>query len=69
MMKDKCDIADAEKSKLTVDYLAGEEVEKFFAEIYAISAQVKERLSFTEGRKKNLRRLSCSTIYMPSTRV
>jgi tripartite-type tricarboxylate transporter receptor subunit TctC len=51
-MKDKDYIADAEKSKLTVDYISGEEVEKFVAEIYAIPAQVKERLSFTVRKKK-----------------
>lgn len=51
-MKDKDYIADAEKSKLTVDYVSGEEVEKFVAEIYAIPAQVKERLSFTVRKKK-----------------
>ena len=52
MMKDKGDIADAEKSKLTIDYVSGEEVEKFVAEIYAIPAQVKERLSLTVRKKK-----------------
>jgi tripartite-type tricarboxylate transporter receptor subunit TctC len=51
-MKDKDYIADAEKSKLTVDYVSGDEVEKFVAEIYAIPAQVKERLSFTVRKKK-----------------
>ena len=50
-MKDKDYIADAEKSKLTVDYVSGEEVEKFVAEVYAIPAQVKERLSFTVRKK------------------
>lgn len=52
-MKDKDYIADAEKSKLTVEYVSGEEVEKFVAEIYAIPAQVKERLSFTVRKKKS----------------
>jgi hypothetical protein len=50
-MKDKDYNADAEKSKLTVDYVSGEEVEKFVADIYAIPAQVKERLSFTIRKK------------------
>ena len=52
-MKDKDYIADAEKSKLTVENVSGEEVEKFVAEIYAIPAQVKERLSFTVRKKKS----------------
>jgi tripartite-type tricarboxylate transporter receptor subunit TctC len=51
-IKDKDYIADAEKSKLTVDYVSGEEVEKYIEEIYAIPAQVKERLSFTVRKKE-----------------
>ncbi|MDH3505469.1 MAG: hypothetical protein OEM58_13195, partial [Nitrospirota bacterium] len=51
-MKDKDYIADAEKSKLTVEYVSGEEVEKFVEEIYAIPERVKEQLSFTVRKKK-----------------
>lgn len=52
-MKDKEYIADAEKSKLTVDYVSGDEVEKYVAQIYAIPAPVKDRLSFTVRKRKS----------------
>ena len=40
-------IADAKKSKLTVEYVSGEEAEKLAHRIYSMPRQVKERLSFT----------------------
>lgn len=40
-------IADAKKSKLTVEYVSGEEAEKLAAQIYSMPPQVKERLKFT----------------------
>jgi tripartite-type tricarboxylate transporter receptor subunit TctC len=40
-------IADAKKSKLTVEYVSGDEAEKLVAQIYSLPPQVKERLNFT----------------------
>jgi tripartite-type tricarboxylate transporter receptor subunit TctC len=40
-------IADAKKSKLTVEYVSGDEAEKLAAQIYSMPPQVKERLKFT----------------------
>jgi tripartite-type tricarboxylate transporter receptor subunit TctC len=40
-------IADAKKSKLTVEYVSGDEAEKLVHQIYSMPPQVKERLKFT----------------------
>ncbi|HYT56975.1 MAG TPA: hypothetical protein VEQ38_19890 [Verrucomicrobiae bacterium] len=45
-MEDKDYKADAEKSKLTVDYISGEEVERYVKQIYSASPEVKQRLEF-----------------------
>jgi tripartite-type tricarboxylate transporter receptor subunit TctC len=50
--EDKDYIADAEKSKLTVDYISGEKVEQHVEQIYAASPEVKERLSFLVKKRK-----------------
>lgn len=51
-MADKSYIADSQKSKLTVDYISGEQVENFVGQIYSATADVKKRLSFTVKRHK-----------------
>lgn len=38
--------ADAEKSKLTVDYISGEKVEEYVEQIYSASSDIKQRLEF-----------------------
>lgn len=45
-MEDKDYKADAEKSKLTVDYISGEKVEQYVEQIYSVSPDVKKRLRF-----------------------
>jgi hypothetical protein len=45
-MEDKDYKADAEKSKLTVDYISGEKVEQYVEQIYSASPDVKQRLEF-----------------------
>jgi tripartite-type tricarboxylate transporter receptor subunit TctC len=45
-IEDKDYIADAEKSNLTVNYNSGEKVDRYVAEIYSISPEVKKRLEF-----------------------
>jgi tripartite-type tricarboxylate transporter receptor subunit TctC len=45
-MEDKDYKADTEKSKLTVDYISGKEVERYVEQIYAASPVVKQRLEF-----------------------
>ena len=45
-MEDKDYKADAEKSKLTVDYISGEQVDQYVAQIYAAPPEVKQRLEF-----------------------
>src|SRR6266545_4425334 len=54
-MEDKDYKADAEKSKLTVDYISGEEVERYVKQIYSASPEVKQRL---EGSSRGSRILS-----------
>ena len=44
-------IADAKKSKLTVEYVSGEEAEKLVDQIYSMPPQVKERLNFTVRKR------------------
>jgi tripartite-type tricarboxylate transporter receptor subunit TctC len=51
-MEDKDYIADANKSKLTVDYVSGEQVEKNVGKIYKISPEVKKRLEFLVRKPK-----------------
>ncbi len=50
-MQDKNYIADANKSKLIVEYVSGEEAEKLVEQIYSMPPQVKERLSFTVRKR------------------
>lgn len=45
-MEDKDYKADAERSKLTVDYISGEEVERYVTQIYSAAPDVKRRLEF-----------------------
>jgi tripartite-type tricarboxylate transporter receptor subunit TctC len=45
-MQDKDYKADAEKSKLTVDYVSGERVEQYVEQIYTAPPEVKQRLEF-----------------------
>jgi len=44
--EDKDYIADANKSKLTVDYISGEQVEQHVEQIYSLSPEIKKRLEF-----------------------
>ena len=45
-MEDKDYVADANKSKLPVDYISGEKVEQYVEQIYSISPEVKKQLEF-----------------------
>jgi hypothetical protein len=51
-MEDKDYKADAEKSKLTVDYVPAEKVEQYVEQIYSVSPDVKKRLRFLVKRQK-----------------
>ena len=51
-MEDKDYKADAEKSKLTVDYVPGEKVEQYVQQIYSVSPEVKKRLDFLVKKPK-----------------
>jgi tripartite-type tricarboxylate transporter receptor subunit TctC len=51
-MEDKDYIADANKSKLTVDYVSGEEVEQHVERIYSVPAEVKKRLEFLVKKRR-----------------
>jgi tripartite-type tricarboxylate transporter receptor subunit TctC len=51
-MEDKDYIADANKSKLTVDYVSGEQVEQHVERIYSVPAEVKKRLDFLVKKRK-----------------
>ncbi len=51
-VEDKNYIADSKKSKLTVDYISGEQVENFVEQIYSATPDVKKRLSFTVKKRK-----------------
>jgi len=51
-MEDKDYRADAEKSKLTVDYVSGEKVDRYVGQIYSISPEVKKRLEFLVKKPK-----------------
>jgi tripartite-type tricarboxylate transporter receptor subunit TctC len=51
-MEDKDYIADANKSKLPVQPVAGEKVEQYVKQIYSISPEVKKRLEFLVKKPK-----------------
>jgi hypothetical protein len=51
-MEDKDYIADANKSKLPVDYISGELVERYVRQIYSVSPEVKKRLEFLVKKSK-----------------
>ncbi len=51
-LKDPQFLAEARKSKLVIDYVSGEEIEKFVDEILAISAETKASLQFLVVREK-----------------
>jgi tripartite-type tricarboxylate transporter receptor subunit TctC len=51
-MEDKDYIADANKSKLTVDYISGEQAEQYVQQIYSVSPEVKKRLDFLVKKPK-----------------
>lgn len=51
-MEDKDYIADANKSKLMVDYVSGEQVEQYVKQIYAVSPEVKKKLEFLVRKPK-----------------
>ncbi|HEU4340395.1 MAG TPA: hypothetical protein VFU31_02375 [Candidatus Binatia bacterium] len=51
-IEDKSYIADAEKSKLTVDYISGEKIEQNVEKIYSVSPDVKKRLEFMFKKRK-----------------
>ena len=49
-------LAEAKKSKLIIDYVSGEEIEKFVDEILAISPETKKSLQFLVVKKKKKRK-------------
>lgn len=49
-MEDREFLAEAEKSKLLIDYTSGEQIEKYVEEILAISPGAKEKLQFLTAR-------------------
>jgi len=51
-LKDPEFLAEAKKSKLIIDYVSGEEIEKYVDEILAISPKTKKSLQFIVVRKK-----------------
>jgi len=51
-LKDPEFLAEAKKSKLIIDYVSGEEIEKYVDEILAISPKTKESLQFMVRKKK-----------------
>ncbi len=52
VMSDPKFLAEAKKSKLIINYVPGEEIEKFVAEILATPASAKENLSFLVRKSK-----------------
>jgi hypothetical protein len=52
-LKDPKFLAQAKKSKLVIDYVSGEEIEKFVDEILAISPKTKESLQFLVVKRQN----------------
>ena len=51
-IEDKDYKADAEKSKLPVDYISGEKIEQYVEKIYSISPDVRKRLDFLVRTRK-----------------
>jgi len=51
-LKDPEFLAEAKKSKLVIDYVSGEEIEKLVDQILGISPETKESLQFLVVRKK-----------------
>jgi hypothetical protein len=51
-IEDKDYIADATKSKLTVDYVSGEQVEENVKRVYSAPPEVKKRLDFLFKKRK-----------------
>lgn len=51
-IEDKDYKADAEKSKLPVDYISGEEIEQYVEKIYSVSPDVRKRLDFLVRTRK-----------------
>ncbi len=51
-IEDKDYIADANKSKLPVKYVSGEQVEQYVKQMYSISPEVKKRLEFLVRKPK-----------------
>ncbi|HSE91466.1 MAG TPA: hypothetical protein VLJ79_34980 [Candidatus Binatia bacterium] len=51
-MEDKDYIADANKSKLPIDYISGEKADQYVEQIYSISPEVKKRLEFLVKKPK-----------------
>jgi len=51
-LEDKDYIADANKSKLPVDYISGEKADQYVKQIYSISPEVKKRLEFLVKKPK-----------------
>ena len=51
-LKDPAFLAEAKRSKLTINYVSGEEIEKFVDEILVISPETKESLQFLVIKKK-----------------
>jgi len=49
-------LAEAKKSKLLIDYVSGEEIEKFVDQMLAISPKTKESLQFLIMKKKKKRK-------------
>ncbi len=46
-------LAEAKKSKLVIDYVSGEEIEKFVDQILAISPETKKSLQFLVEKRQN----------------
>jgi hypothetical protein len=51
-MEDKDYIADANKSKLMVDYVSGEQAEQYVKQIYSVSPEMKKKLEFLVRKPK-----------------
>jgi len=52
-LKDPQFLAEARKSKLVIDYVSGEEIEKFVDQILAISPKTKKSLQFLVEKRQN----------------
>ncbi len=51
-LKDPAFLAEAKRSKLTINYVSGEEIEKFVDEILVISPETKKSLQFLVVKKE-----------------